>query len=190
MGRIRDNEQERWRLMADNRYAVSTMGRVFSFRKMGCLLPHARKDGYRSVRIGGREILVHRAVAYAFLDVPTAGKTQINHKNGRKDDNRLVNIEWVTPSQNVLHAYRELGVVVDRSRRDRIGSANKGRFALGNHFKAIPIICLETGEEFDCIKSAAIRYGISKSSVAHAVHCGTRSNGRYHFSRIKRNGGK
>lgn len=186
MGKIRDNEQERWRLMADDRYAVSNMGRVFSFRRMGCLRPHVRKDGYRSVSIGGHEILVHRAVAYAFLSVPSTGKTQINHKNGHKDDNRLVNIEWVTPSQNVLHAYRELGVVMDSRRKAKIGAANKGKLALGNHFKAIPIICLETGEEFDCIKSAAMRYGISKSSVAHAVHYGNRSNGKYHFSRIKK----
>ena len=45
---------------------------------------------------------IHRMVAEAFLG-PREGM-EVNHINGDKTDNRLCNLEWVTPSQNILHS--------------------------------------------------------------------------------------
>lgn len=50
-----------------------------------------------------KRVSVHRVVASAFLDADSH-RAHINHKNGNKADNRAENLEWVTPSENALHA--------------------------------------------------------------------------------------
>lgn len=44
----------------------------------------------------------HRVIAQAFIPNPE-GKRCVNHINGNKTDNRLVNLEWVTYSENRRH---------------------------------------------------------------------------------------
>ena len=58
------------------------------------------KDGKK------RNHLVHRLVAEAFIPNPE-GKPDVNHKDSCKDNNRVSNLEWVTCSENLTHAYEE-----------------------------------------------------------------------------------
>ncbi len=59
-------------------------------------------DPYLRVRVEGKKILVHRLVLAAFKGVKNL---PCNHKDGVKHSNHITNLEYVTHSQNVQHAY-------------------------------------------------------------------------------------
>lgn len=48
---------------------------------------------------------VHRLVAMAFVKGMVSGK-EVNHIDGNKRNNAASNLEWVTKSENQLHAYK------------------------------------------------------------------------------------
>lgn len=113
---------DEWRTVPGfhGRYEVSNDGRVRSRQfidKRGVTHPPrdlkvttSKHVGYPMVFIRhdgkNRHLLVHRLVASAFLDTPHSDATQVNHKDGVKTNNRLDNLEWVTPLGNTRHAMR------------------------------------------------------------------------------------
>jgi ribosomal protein S25 len=58
---------------------------------------------------------IHQLVTAAFLGPCPEGK-QVNHKNGNKRDNRVENLEYLTPDENKAHAKRT-GLLLDRNRK-------------------------------------------------------------------------
>lgn len=94
------------------RYQVSDQGKVRNKRTHKIKSAHYDNDGYLKVTLmniinGNKKTsrkTVHRLVAESFLGGPHPD-LQVNHKNGVKDDNRVVNLQWCTGSENVKHAY-------------------------------------------------------------------------------------
>ncbi|HEY9651401.1 MAG TPA: NUMOD4 domain-containing protein [Coleofasciculaceae cyanobacterium] len=74
------------------------------------LKSHPTTKGYLLVQLSVeskiKAFTVHRLVAGAFLSRPDSDCLDVNHINGVKTDNRLVNLEWVTKSQNTVHAIK------------------------------------------------------------------------------------
>ena len=63
-------------------------------------------SGYSIVNITGCVFRVHRLVALAFLGPPpTQMAWQVHHRDGDPSNNHIKNLEWVTPSQNVLYIF-------------------------------------------------------------------------------------
>lgn len=90
--------------MLRNRYGTYNERRL----KGKPIKPHAFPNGYLAVVLGHRQSarLVHRLVAAAFIDGNK--QLQVNHKNGRRDDNRAENLEWLSCSDNHRHSYASL----------------------------------------------------------------------------------
>lgn len=120
---------EEWRDVPNfEGYQVSNLGKIRGIDRLkqgrsGLRLTRGQemkqmlnKKGYPEVRLrknGTHTRLVHKLVSSAFL-VKSEGQTQINHINGIKTDNSVINIEWVTNSENQKHAYK-LGLQPSRA---------------------------------------------------------------------------
>lgn len=101
---------EQWKAIPgyEGAYEVSNMGNVRNSKTLRILKPSINHDGYRQVILysNGRRSnkRVGRLVAEAFLPNP-AGLPEVNHINGNKEDDNVNNLEWVTRSDNMRHAF-------------------------------------------------------------------------------------
>jgi hypothetical protein len=95
-------------------YSATRDGKVYSSIRKRYLIP-SYVDGYPRVTLTNKDNektvkktkFVHYLIAMTFIPNPDPKtKTQVNHKNTDKTDNRVENLEWVSQSENIKHAYK------------------------------------------------------------------------------------
>lgn len=165
-------EQEIWKdiIGYEGLYQVSSLSRVKRvqrevyhplngtyIRKELMKQPYINKKGYCIVGLSNNGVKVnmklHRIVASAFIPNPN-NYPQINHKNGNKSDNRVVNLEWCTGKHNIQHAVKNgLKPVTDRQRKSASDMMKKK--VGGLNYAAKLVVNIESGIFYDTTKEAA-----------------------------------
>lgn len=91
-------------------YEVSNLGRV-RHAKYKRLLSSFKSKGYMRIGLmtndrGQQKFPVHRLVAIAFVEGYSEERHFVNHIDGNKFNNTPENLEWVTASENTIHAIK------------------------------------------------------------------------------------
>ena len=122
---------------------------------------------------------LHRLLAETFIPNPE-NKPQINHIDGNKKNNDLSNLEWVTASENALHAiYVTKNKISPRSMMGKFGSEHNRSKSFFIENENGLIVNYESGLQFSRLT------GLDNSSVSWARKKGLKS---YSFKRGKMKG--
>ena len=173
-------EKEIWRNISGYPgYQVSNIGRVKSLERKvklkngsirtireRILKPKKRSYGYLQACIykyGIKKfILIHRLVAYAFVQNESLFYNEINHIDECKTNNCASNLEWCDHIYNI-----------------NFGSHNE-RMAKS---KSKPVICIETGKIYPSTIEIERQLGFSNANISRCCNkkYGYKTVGGYHF---------
>jgi hypothetical protein len=158
-------------------YQISNLGRIKSksrsidygwktaLRKEKILKPRICPNlGYEytvlSIDKIRKTVKIHRLVAIAFIK-NEINKPFVNHINGVKSDNRECNLEWVSASENTIHAFKiglKCGIKGEKSHLSKLNKKNikkiRKEYSIGNISQ----------------RELGIKYGISQSQVYRIVN--------------------
>ena len=148
-----DLENEIWKQVVlenidtkDKQYFVSNLGRFKN--SSGIIMDNYKVNGngYIRVYIYNKTFALHRLIALAFIE-NTENKEQVNHIDGNKLNNSVVNLEFVTNQENQIHKFK---------------------IGLGNNFtRKITQFDLEMNKikDFNSIVEASKELNIGKSNI-------------------------
>ena len=153
-------------------YKISNLSNIKSLsRSRGCvnktnelILKNSKNsNGYLTVSLCDKNNKrkhhrVHVLLAKHFIE-NLENKKCVNHINGIKTDNRIENLEWVTYSENNLHAY-------------------KTKLKIPNYKK---VYCINNNKVYESLASAAKELGLYKQHISAVCRKKINSTKGYRF---------
>ena len=152
-------------------YKFYTDGQVYSYWRNRFLIPAISAQGYYRLYLYNKQgekkrFTLHRLIATLFIENPNNYKL-VNHINGNKLDNRMVNLEWCTALYNTQHAFKS---------------------GLLNNFEPKPIKQLSTTDkfiaEYRSIREACRKTGIDYRLISLTCRGYREQTGGYRFEFI------
>ena len=144
-------------------YAITSCGKVYSYRSKKFLKPRKNKSGYLQVCLckdnEQKNCLVHRLVAEAYLPNPN-NLPCVNHKDENKENNALPNLEWCDIAYNSNYGSRNQKIAKSRSK---------------------PVYCEELNRTFDSTRAAARELGLSYGNISSCCNGKLKTTGGYHW---------
>ena len=141
-------------------YAVTSCGKVWSYKRKKFLKPRDTGKGYLQVDLckdgKKKECLIHRLLAEVYIPNPE-NKPCINHKDENKSNNVLQNLEWVTHKENNNY---------------------------GTHNEKIrkKVQCIETQKIYNSVTEAAKAVDIVCSGISDCLKGKHNTAGGYHWA--------
>lgn len=137
-------------------YDISTEGRVYSHITKKFLSPSKIKNHYRAVALyknkEGVSKTIHTLVAKAFIPRENL-QLQVNHIDGNKHNNNVLNLEWVTAKGNSEHAIRTGLFDI------------KGEKQWGSKLKKVDVLDILSRYGFEKVQDIARDYNVAESTI-------------------------
>lgn len=163
--------QEKYKILKDIdlKYAISNFGNIKNIVTNKILKPELTNKGYYRINLSingiRKKYYIHRLVALMFLENNDPKRNNVNHKDGNKLNNNVENLEWVTSSENQIHAIKT-----------------------GLKPQNIPIIAinLETKKEykFDSIKDCCNTLNMCSNGIRRVLNGKCNHHHNYTFKKI------
>ena len=150
----------------NKKYQVSNLGRFKN--NSGKIMENYKinENGYIRVFIYNKTYALHRLVALTFIENPT-NREQVNHIDGNKLNNAVINLEWVNNSENQLHKFK---------------------IGLGNNFTRKIVqydLKMNKIKDFDSIISASKELNIGKCNIQGVLTNRNKSAGGFVFKYLE-----
>lgn len=187
----RISSKEEWKPVVgyEGLYEVSSFGRVRSLVRKWKRTAHilyssinsqwyVRCNLYRNSKSKSHKI--HRLVGKSFIS-NTWNKQYINHINWVKHDNRINNLEWCTPSENLLHSYGIWLHKVSKKNYFIISNPNKNYLWIHHNSKCVWQYTLDWIfiSMYDSTTIASKASWVTRSNISH--NCNGKTNSAWWY---------
>ena len=140
-------------------YAITSCGKVWSFKTNRFLKPRKNNKGYLQVWLTngngyGKSVAIHRLVALAYILNPNNLET-VDHIDENKEHNYINNLRWMTREEN------------------------------NNRSWCKKVYCVELDKVFESGAAAAKELGLHKSKISLVCNGKRNKTGGYHFKFVE-----